>query len=64
MKVYVTYCKDGYGDKVVDKVFLSSKKACKHIIKEKFQRKDYYKKFTEVELMEQALPYIFEFEVE
>ena len=49
MKVYVTYCKDGDGDKVVDKVFLSSKKACKHIIKEKFQRKDYYKKFTEVE---------------
>jgi hypothetical protein len=64
MKVYFTYCKDGDGDKVVDKVFLSSKKACKHIIKEKFQRKDYYKKFTEVELMEQALPYIFEFEVE
>ena len=64
MKVYVTYCKDGDGDKVVDKVFLSSKKACKHIIKEKFQRKDYYKKFTEVELMEQSLPYIFEFEVE
>jgi hypothetical protein len=50
----------------IDKIFLSSEKACKYVIEGQgqFQHNDYYKKFTEVELMEQALHFVLEFEVE
>jgi|Laugrespbdmm15dd_1035085.scaffolds.fasta_scaffold51181_1 hypothetical protein len=66
MKVYITHYKDGFGDQEIDKIFLSSEKACKYVIEGQgqFQHNDYYKKFTEVELMEQALHFVLESDVE
>jgi hypothetical protein len=58
MKVYITFAKDGYGENSIDKVFSSSEKACQYIIEKEFRRNDYYKKFTDNELMEAALVFV------
>jgi len=63
MKVYIIYCKDGYGEQVVDKVFSTHEKACQYIIEKEFRRNDYYKKFSDDELMREAMPFVTEEEV-
>jgi hypothetical protein len=60
MKVYITYCKDGYGEQVVDKAFSSHEKACQYIIEKEFRRNDYYKKFSDDELMREAAAFVTE----
>jgi hypothetical protein len=64
MRVYITYCKDGYGDQEIDKIFSSHEKACQYIIEKKFRRNDYYKKFSEYELMRKAAAFVTEEGVE
>ena len=63
MKVYITYCKDGYGYQEIDKIFSSSEKACKYTIERKFLSNDYYKKFSDDELMREAAAFVTEEEV-
>ncbi len=63
MKVYITYCKDGYGYQEIDKIFSSSEKACQYIIEKEFRRNDYYKKFSDDELMREAAAFVTEEEV-
>jgi hypothetical protein len=63
MKVYITYCKDGYGGQEIDKIFSSSEKACKYIIERKFLSNDYYKDFSQDRLMKEALLFVEEEEV-
>lgn len=43
MKVYITYCKDGYGGSEIDKVFSNADKAINYIIETKFVGNSYYK---------------------
>lgn len=64
MKVYITHYKDGYGDQEIDKIFLSSEKACKYVIERDFRCNSYYKDFSEEGLMEQALHFVLESDVE
>jgi hypothetical protein len=64
MKVYITYCKDGYGYQEIDKIFSSSEKACKYTIERKFLSNDYYKDFSQDRLMKEALLFVEEGEVE
>jgi hypothetical protein len=63
MKVYIIYRKDGYGEQVVDKAFSSHEKACQYIIEKEFRRNDYYKKFSDDELMREAAAFVTEEEV-
>lgn len=58
MKVYLVYCKDGFGGTEVDKVFLSHEKACQYVIQKEFRGNSYYDKFTETELMHQAEAFV------
>ena len=60
MKVYIIYRKDGYGEQVVDKVFSTHEKACQYIIEKEFPRNDYYKKFSDDELMREAAIFVTE----
>jgi hypothetical protein len=58
MKVFIVYCKDGYGEQAVDKVFLSHERACQYVIQKEFRGNSYYDKFTDIELMREAKAFV------
>ena len=62
MKVYIIYCKDGYGEQVVDKVFSTHEKACQYIIEKEFRSK-FYEKHSKESLMREAAAFVTEEEV-
>ncbi len=55
--------KNAYDEWVVDKAFSSHEKACQYIIEKEFRRNDYYKKFSDDELMREAAAFVTEEEV-
>jgi hypothetical protein len=55
MKVYITHYEDGVaGMSSVDKAFSSLDKACQYVIKRNFLRNDFYKNYSDDELMKAA----------
>jgi hypothetical protein len=50
MKVYITYCSDGYNGEMVDEVFSTMEKACEYIIKHYFNSSFYSKLSKEQKL--------------
>lgn len=64
MKVYITYCKDGYGGSEIDKIFDTEQKAIDFIIVKKFKSNGFYNGKDNDYLIRQAKLYIETFEVE
>jgi hypothetical protein len=64
MKVYITYCKDGYNGSEVDRVFDSEEKAINYIITTKFNFNSYYEGKDNEYLKNQARIFVECFEVE
>ena len=58
MKVFITYCKGGYNDQVVDQVFFSQLKACQYVVEKDFRHNEFYKNHNEQDLLSEAQKYI------
>jgi len=58
MKVFITMTADGYNDVVIDKVFSTLSKACKHIINTRFKSNSFYSKMTPDEQRKQAQDFV------
>lgn len=58
MNAYITYCKDGYGGREVDQVFLNKDKAIDTVIATRLAGNSFYKDHTPYQLRIEAERYI------
>lgn len=63
MKVYITFCKDGYNGFCVDKVFKTKKDAIDYILMTKINNNSYYDNWSKESLNVCAEKYIEEHEI-
>ena len=63
MTVFVTYCKDGYGGDMVDKIFAKEPDAINYVIDNVFRGNVYYQRLSIDQKQKEALKHIDEYEV-